>query len=77
MAPFISEKINKHLDIFLKAFSKLRYTLKACFALNGKKFLNNIKVLVVKIVLFVTLVPFVTEALLKALLKTFKLNDNI
>jgi len=77
ITPFISKKINKHLNIFLKIFSKLRYALKTCFALNGKNFLNNIKVLIIKVILFITLILFVTKILLKALLKAFKLNDNI
>jgi len=77
MAPSISEKIDEHLDILLKASSKLRHALEACFALDGKESLGNVEVLVVGVVLFVTLVPFVTEALLEALLEAFELDDDI
>jgi len=70
---FISKKIKKYLNIFLKTFSKLRYTLKVYFVLNEKKFLNNVKILIIRIILFITLIPFVTKILSKA----FKLNDNI
>jgi hypothetical protein len=61
MAPSISEKIDEHLDILLKKSSKLRHALEACFALDRKESLGNVEVLVVGVVLFVTLVPFVSD----------------
>jgi hypothetical protein len=68
---------DEYLDILFRTSLRSRHALEACFALKGKESLGDVEVLVVGVVLFVTLVPFVTEALLKALLEAFELDDDI